>query len=84
MTRAKFVELIASVLRTRDDEIVCSEFFESLPRYVELVAGDEASPLESGATAQPLMPQVAHHIAQCAECAEEYEMLLEMMRAAPP
>ena len=44
------------------------------PRYVDVVL--DASPDASAAE----LPQVAHHIEQCPECAEAYRALLEIAR----
>ena len=56
--------------------MLCSEFFEALPRYVEwVVAGRQTSSDET-------LPRVAHHIGQCPECRESYEALLIVTRAA--
>ena len=54
----------------------------TLPRYVDLVlATADASPLQLGQAGDAL-PQVAHHILQCPECAEAYEALLEIERSS--
>lgn len=80
MNHAQFLELVRAIFDTREDEIVCSEFFELLPRYVDLVlATADASRVQLGQPAE-VLPQVAHHILQCAECAETYEALLEIER----
>lgn len=82
MNHAQFSKLLRAIFDTRDDEIVCSEFFELLPRYVDLVlATADASPLQLGQAGDAL-PQVAHHILQCPECAEAYEALLEIERSS--
>lgn len=77
MERERFLQLLKSVYGAREDEeeIGCSEFFELLPRYVDAVldAPSDASPAE--------LPQVAHHIEQCPECAETYRALVEIARA---
>ena len=80
MNHAQFLELLRAIFETRDDEIACSEFFELLPQYVDLVlATADASRLGEPAT---VLPQVAHHILQCSECAEAYEALLEIERSS--
>lgn len=80
MNQAQFLELLRVIFDSREDEIVCSEFFELLPTYVDLVlAAADVSPLQRGQPTEAL-PQVAHHIRQCAECAEVYEALLEIER----
>jgi len=53
----------------------CSEFFELLPRYVDVV-------LAGGDPATEPLPDVAHHMAQCQECAEACEALLRVARSA--
>jgi hypothetical protein len=77
MDRAALIRLLGTIFETRETELVCSEFFELLPAYVDLVASSG----EAGA-AQSEFPQVAQHIAQCLECGEEYQALLEVTR--PP
>jgi hypothetical protein len=80
VNHAQFLEFLRVIFATREDEIVCSEFFELLPRYVDLVlATPDASRLHLGQPAEAL-PQVAQHILQCSECAEAYEALLEIER----
>ena len=82
MNHAQFLELLRVIFDTREDEIVCSEFFDLLPRYVDLVlAAADASRLQPGQPAE-ILPQVAHHIRQCSECAEAYEALLEIERSS--
>ena len=76
MDHAALIRFLGTIFETRETEIVCSEFFELLPAYVDLVANSG----EPGA-AQSAFPQVAQHIAQCMECAEEYQALLEVTRA---
>ena len=81
MNRARFLGLLRTIFNTQEAEIACSEFFELLPRYVDLVlAAGDASRQAQGPPAAAL-PQVTQHIAQCAECAEAYEVLLEIERS---
>jgi len=77
MDRAALIRLLGTIFETRENELVCSEFFELLPAYVDLVASSGVP-----GAAQSAFPQVAQHIAQCLECAEEYQALLEVTR--PP
>ena len=82
MNQAQFLELLRAIFDTREDEIVCSEFFELLPRYVDLVlAAPDASSPRLGEPAD-VLPHVAHHIRQCSECGEAYEALLEIERSS--
>ncbi len=76
MDRAALIRILDTIFETREDEIVCSQFFQLLPIYVDLVASSGAP------AAQSAFPQVTHHIAQCTECGEEYQALLQIIR--PP
>lgn len=73
MKREQFTQMVRSVFAARDDEIVCSQFFELLPRFVDLkLFGEDAA---------ALLPQVSHHLGQCPECREVYQALLEAVRS---
>ena len=78
MDHAALIRFLDTIFETRETEIVCSEFFELLPRYVDLVASSGAP----GAS-QLAFPQVAQHIAQCMECGEEYQALLQVTPPPP-
>ena len=69
MKLEKFKQLIQSVFAVRDEEILCSEFFEILPRFVDLQISKE--------NAAELLPEVSHHLHQCPECDEIYQALLQ-------
>jgi hypothetical protein len=82
VNHARFLGLLRGIFGAREEEIVCSEFFELLPRYVDLVlAAADTSRRRAGQPAE-VLPQVAHHIVQCSECAEAYEALLEVERSS--
>ncbi len=55
---------------TRDDEIDCSTCLDQIARYVEVELAMGRPQLE--------LPRVAHHLAQCPVCHEEYELLREL------
>lgn len=59
-------------LDTREDEISCTECFQEVSAYVELDLAGGAARLQ--------MPQVAHHLAQCPACRDEFEALLDLRR----
>jgi hypothetical protein len=61
---------VHTVFRAEDEELVCSEFFAQLPRYVDLE--------RSGQDAAALFPSVSHHMHQCPECEEVYQALSEV------
>ncbi len=89
LKREQLLNLMQSIFRVREQEIPCSEFFELLPGYVDLVLRDE-DPSKGGASRgkdpspglpEPARSQVAHHIVQCQECKEAYEALLQAARS---
>jgi hypothetical protein len=73
VTLEKFKSLIGSIFAVRDEEMLCSEFFEILPRYVDLqLAGEEAD---------KIFPELSHHLYQCAECNEVYQSVLKAVQS---
>ncbi len=66
-------KVVMAVVRTREEEIGCDECFEQLDRFVEM----ELSGLDAAAT----MPLVEDHLQKCGDCREEFEALLEALRA---
>jgi hypothetical protein len=73
VTLEKFKWLIRSIFAAREREMLCSEFFEILPRYVDLqVAGENVD---------AVMPDVRHHLYQCPECNEVYQALLTAVQS---
>ncbi len=85
MKQEQLEQLIRSIFGARGQEMLCSEFFELLATYVDLVlAGEE--PAKAGprppALPEPKIAQIRHHTAQCPECGEAYEALLKVARAA--
>jgi hypothetical protein len=73
VTWEKFKWLIRSIFAVQNKEMLCSEFFEVLPRYVDLkVAGEDAD---------KLFPNLSHHLHQCPECDEVYQALLKAVES---
>jgi hypothetical protein len=72
MKRAEFLQFLRSIFATEEAELLCTEFFTLLPRYVDLEL--------SGQNAAQLLPQVQHHFGQCPECYEVYQALLKATR----
>ncbi len=58
---------------TREEEIGCDECFEQLDRFVEMEL--------SGLNVAEAMPLVQDHLEKCGDCREEFEALLEALRA---
>lgn len=74
MRRTDFGRLVDTIFAAKaGEEMSCSDYFEQLPRYVELEA--------AGEDAASRLPEVRHHMHQCPECEEVYLGLLETVRA---
>lgn len=72
MKQKDFTRLIDTVFAVKSEEIVCTEYFDELPRYADLeMAGEDAA---------RLLPAVKQHMHQCPECEEVYLGLLEMVK----
>jgi hypothetical protein len=67
-------KLVRMVAETREEEIGCDECFERMDRFVEMRL--------SGLDATAAMPLVQDHLEKCGDCREEFEMLLEALRAS--
>ncbi len=76
MKQEGFEQFVHSIFRARAQEMPCSEFFDRLPRFVELEA--------SGQDAAATLPDVHHHLGQCPECCEVYDALLQAVRNDVP
>jgi hypothetical protein len=61
------------IMSTRTDEIGCEECFAEMDRFVELTL--------AGKNAVEAMPLVQDHLDRCMNCRDEYEALLEALRA---
>ena len=73
MTWEKFKWFIQSIFVARETEMLCSEFFDILPRYVD-------QQLE-GKDVDKLFPEVRHHLHQCPECNETYQGLVQAVQS---
>ena len=67
-------KLVRMVAETREEEIGCDERLEQLDRVVDLGL--------SGLDTAAAMPMVQDHLEKCGDCREEFEMLLEALRAS--
>lgn len=65
--------LARQIATTRSDEIACDECWEALDCFVEMEL--------AGTQAEQAMPLVADHLSRCQECQEEFQALLEAVRA---
>ena len=66
-------QIVRSIATTQDDEIGCDGCFEEIDQFVELeLAGKD--PAEA-------MPLVQNHLSRCKCCREEFEALLDALKA---
>ena len=66
-------QMVLAVARTRPNEIGCDECFEQVDQFVELKL--------QGKDAAEAMPLVQEHLDRCGGCREEFEALLDCLRA---
>lgn len=65
--------MVRGIVTTRSDEIGCDVCFERVDRFTEMVL--------DGKDAAEAMPLVQDHLDRCDDCREEFEALLEALRA---
>ena len=70
MKKGRFERWLQKIDRTEDEEISCSECFDLVSHFVEVEL--------TGQDAAAQMPQLKHHLDQCAACHEEYETLRDL------
>ena len=66
-------QIMHQVVCTHDDEMDCQACFEHVDQFVELEL--------QGKDSSEIMTLVKAHLERCRECREEYEALLEAVRA---
>lgn len=66
-------KMMRSVKSTRDQELDCGHCHDELDRFIEMKL--------SGKNAAEAMPLVQEHLDRCPPCREEYEALLEALKA---
>lgn len=67
-------KMVRAVAMTRPDEIGCETCFEQIDEFVELKL--------QGKSAVEALPLVQDHLDRCGGCREEFEALLDCIRAA--
>jgi hypothetical protein len=65
--------LLQAIYSTRPDEVSCDECFEMADLYAEMVM--------EGVDAGQVLPMVEDHLARCPGCREEFEALIDALRA---
>jgi predicted anti-sigma-YlaC factor YlaD len=66
-------KMMISVRSTRDVELDCDHCNDELDRFIEINL--------AGKNAAEAMPLVQEHLNRCPACKEEYEVLLEAIKA---
>ena len=66
-------DIVRGIVTTHDDEIFCTQCFEQLDRFAEMIL--------VGKDAAEAMPLVQDHLARCTDCREEFEALLATLQA---
>lgn len=74
LTREILDRLAQSLVATHPEEIDCDEWLARVGRLLEIVQGGEPVPAE--------LAPVLHHIELCAECDEEFQLLLAALNDA--
>ncbi len=73
LTTDTLKRIVRAVVTTHDDEIGCEECFHELDRFAEMkLAGKDAA---------EAMPLVQDHLEHCENCRQEYEALLDAIKA---
>lgn len=64
-------EIVHSIDLTQEIEYDCSQVYDLLDQYAEMVS--------MGKDASQIMPLVQQHLELCRDCSEEYEALLQIL-----
>lgn len=73
LTKDAVKNLMQALQHTNEHMYSCKESYELLDEYVELIATNEEAAM--------LMPLVKAHIDACPDCGQEFEILLEVLKA---
>jgi hypothetical protein len=73
LTRDKLKRIVTGIFTTRERELTCDECLEELDRFAELTL--------AGKDAAEAIPLVQDHLNRCRDCREEFEALLDALRA---
>lgn len=69
----KLKRIVRNILTAHPDEIGCETCFQQLDQFVDLVL--------AGKDAAAALPLVDDHLQRCANCREEFEALLQAVKA---
>jgi len=73
LTKEVIQKLMRSIHLTYEHELTCGECFDEVDQFAEMEL--------TGKNAAEAMPLVQEHLERCAGCKEEYEALLDALRA---
>ncbi len=73
LTTKTIRNMMSSVKSTRELELTCGHCYDELDQFIEMKL--------SGKKAEEAMPLVQEHLDRCPTCREEYETLLEALKA---
>ncbi len=66
-------KMMQAVKMTRDNELTCGHCYDEIDQFIELELSDK--------NAAEIMPLVQEHLDRCGDCREEYQALLEALKA---
>ncbi len=67
-------KMMHSVKMTRDHELDCGHCYDEIDQFIELELSNK--------NAAEIMPLVQDHLDRCVACREEYQALLEAIKAS--
>ena len=73
LTTETIRKMMHSISSTRDEELTCGHCYDELDEFIEMKL--------SGKDAAEALPLVQQHLDRCPACQEEYETLLEALKA---
>jgi hypothetical protein len=73
LDRIKLKEMVRAIANTHGDEIGCDDCFAQLDAFAEMAL--------AGKGAAEALPLVQEHLRHCRDCREEFEALLDALRA---
>jgi hypothetical protein len=73
LTKDILKKMIRAATKTRPDEIGCDDCFDKLHKFAEIKL--------AGKSPEEAMPLVQDHLNRCGECREEFEVLLQALKA---
>lgn len=65
--------MMRAVKMTRDHELTCGHCYDEIDQFIELELSDK--------NAAEVMPLVQEHLDRCGACREEYQALLDALKA---